>query len=100
MYPQFRFNDSSSIHSEEVLGSSVEMALESSVESACILAELREVSKDRSKRGRKRAHIVLQDVEGQASENEISDGKIITDDEIASLILCKLLLANGKELGE
>ena len=100
MYPRFRFSDPSSIHSEEVLGSGVEMALESSVESACILAELREVSKDRSKRGRKRAHIVLQDVEGQASENEISDGKIITDDEIASLILCKLLLANGKELGE
>ena len=100
MYPQFRFNDPSSIHSEEVLGSSVEMALECSVESACILVELGVVSKDRSKSGRKWAHIVLQDVEGHASENEISDGNTITDDEIASLIFCKLLLANGKELGE
>ena len=100
MYPQFRFNDPSSIHSEEVLGSSIEMALECSVESACILVELGVVSKDRSKSGRKWALIVLQDVEGHASENEISDGNIITDDEIASLIFCKLLLANGKELGE
>ena len=98
--PQFRFNDPSNINSEEVLGSSVEMALECRVESACVLAELRVVNEDGSESRRKGALFVLQDVESQACENEISDGKIITDDELASANFSKLLLTNGKELGK
>ena len=76
------------------------MALEFTVESACVLAELRVVNEDGSESSGKGAHIVLQDVEGQASENEISDGKIITDDELASLNFSELLLTNGKEFGK
>ena len=76
------------------------MALEFTVESACVLAELRVVNEDGSESSGKGAHIVLQDVEGQASEDEISDGKIITDDELASLNFSELLLANSKEFGK
>ena len=70
------------------------------MKSACVLAELRVVNEDGSESSGKGAHIVLQDVEGQASEDEISDGKIITDDELASLNFSELLLTNGKEFGK
>ena len=76
------------------------MALECSVKSASVLAKLRVVSEDGAKWGRKRALIVLQDVESQASKNKISDGKIITDDEFTTCNFSKLLLCNSKELGE
>ena len=70
------------------------------MESACVLAELRVVNEDGSESRRKGALFVLQDVESQACENEISDGKIITDDVLASANFSKLLLTNGKELGK
>ena len=57
------------------------MTGEFSVKSGRVLAEMREVSKLGAQGRRKWAHIVREDVEGQASENEIGDGELITDDE-------------------